>query len=75
MPADSNDTGTVPSASRNASGNIPGASVARVLDPQAAKTPSVNSENISGRPRRNPAIPPERIGQPPQTTIGVASAN
>ena len=75
MLADSNDTGTVPSASRNASGNILGASVASVLDPQAAKTPSVNSENIPGRPRRSPAIPPERIGQPPQNTIGVASAN
>ena len=75
IPADSNDTGTEPSASRNAAGKIPGASVASVLEPQAASTPSVMSENIPGRPLRNPAIPPARIGQPPQNTIGVARAS
>ena len=54
---------------------MPGTSVASVLEPQAASTPSVISENIPGRPARKPAVPPERIGQPPQNTIGVASTN
>ena len=72
MPADSKKTSTLPSDRRNASGKMPGATVAMVLAPQATSTPSVMSENIVGRPARKPAMPPDRMGQPPQKTIGVA---
>ena len=75
IPADSKNTSTLPSARRNASGKMPGAKVATVLTIQATSTPRLMSENIVGRPRRKPARPPERIGQPPQKTIGVARSN
>ena len=54
---------------------MPGAKVAIALTAQAMSTPSVMSENIVGRPWRKPARPPERIGQPPQKTIGVARSS
>ena len=75
IPADSKNTSTLPSARRNASGKMPGAKVATALTIQATNTPRLMSENIVGRPRRKPARPPERIGQPPQKTIGVARSN
>ena len=75
MPDDSKKTSTLPSGRRNASGTMPGTTVATVLVTQATSTPSAISENIVGRPRRNPARPPERIGQPPQKTIGVAKSS
>ena len=75
MPADSKNSSTLPSARRKAAGKIPGAMVATVLTVQATSTPKLIRENIVGRPRRKPAQPPVRIGQPPQKTIGVASSS
>jgi hypothetical protein len=68
-------TATSPCMPRNASGKMPGATVARIEYVNATPTPSEISVNMLRLRDRSDRAPRTKNGQPPHSTTGAASAN